>query len=121
MERATGIEPVFSAWEGNLTTLYFQHLQNRSAKIYMHALHIVHALPDFAYRCGTFAGRFCSVCVERDRATIDETYWHPASAYVARLATSEKERGLNRDLNKGNLAARQNRLLSRCRSQKSNQ
>ena len=24
----------------------------------MHATHTVHAVPDFAYRCGTFAGRF---------------------------------------------------------------
>jgi len=46
MERATGIEPVLPAWESKLITLYFQHLQNRSAKTYVHALHTVHALPD---------------------------------------------------------------------------
>ena len=52
MERATGIEPVLPAWESNLSTLYFQYLQNRSAKIYVHALHIVHALPDLRIAAG---------------------------------------------------------------------
>ena len=46
MERATGIEPVLPAWESKLSTLYFQYLQNDPAKINVHALHTVHAVPD---------------------------------------------------------------------------
>jgi hypothetical protein len=52
MERATGIEPVLPAWESKLSTLYFQHLQNRSAKTCVHALHTVHALPDLRIAAG---------------------------------------------------------------------
>ncbi len=46
MERATGIEPATSSWESKLSILYFQYLQNCSEKMYVHALHTVHALPD---------------------------------------------------------------------------
>jgi hypothetical protein len=46
MERATGIEPVLPAWESEFSILYFQYLQHRSEKMYVHALHTVHALPD---------------------------------------------------------------------------
>ena len=46
MERATGIEPVLPAWESKFSILYFQYLQNRLEKMYVHALHTVHALPD---------------------------------------------------------------------------
>jgi len=46
MERATGIEPVLPAWESKFSILYFQYLQNRSEKMFLHALHTVHALPD---------------------------------------------------------------------------
>jgi hypothetical protein len=60
VERATGIEPVLPAWESKLSTLYFQHLQNRSAETYVHALHTVHALPDLRIAAGRFAGRFRS-------------------------------------------------------------
>jgi hypothetical protein len=41
-----GSNPQHPAWEGKYSTLYFQHLQNRSGKINVHALHTVHALPD---------------------------------------------------------------------------
>jgi hypothetical protein len=58
MERATGIEPVLPAWESKFPLLYFHNLQNRSGKINVHATHTVHAVPDFAYRWGTFGGRF---------------------------------------------------------------
>jgi hypothetical protein len=51
LERATGIEPVLP-WECNLGALYFQHLQNRLAKTYVHALHTVHALPDLRIAAG---------------------------------------------------------------------
>jgi len=57
MERATGIEPVLPTWEGKYSTLYFQHLQNRSQKMHVHALHTVHALPDLRITAGRFAGR----------------------------------------------------------------
>jgi len=62
LERATGIEPVLPAWEGKYSTLYFQHLQNRSQKMCVHALHTVHALPDLRIAAGRFAGR----CVSSD-------------------------------------------------------
>jgi len=39
-------------WEGKYSALYFQHLQNRSAKTYLHALHTVHALPDLRIAAG---------------------------------------------------------------------
>jgi hypothetical protein len=39
MERATGIEPVLPTWEPEFSILYFQHLQNASKKMYVHALH----------------------------------------------------------------------------------
>jgi hypothetical protein len=58
LERATGIEPVLPAWESNLSSLYFQYLQNRSAKTYVHALHTVHAVPDLRIAAGRSAGRF---------------------------------------------------------------
>ncbi len=57
MERATGIEPVLPTWEGKYSALYFQHLQNRSAKMYVHATHTVHAVPDLRTAAGRFAGR----------------------------------------------------------------
>jgi len=46
MERATGIEPVLPTWESKLSILYFQYLQNHLEKMYVHATHTVHALPD---------------------------------------------------------------------------
>ena len=46
MERATGIEPVLPTWEAEFSILYFQYLQNRLGKMYVHATHTVHAVPD---------------------------------------------------------------------------
>jgi hypothetical protein len=43
--------------ESKLSTLYFQHLQNRSARIYVHALHTVHAVPDLRIAAGRFLAR----------------------------------------------------------------
>jgi hypothetical protein len=40
------------AEESRLSTLYFQHSQNRSAKTYVHATHTVHALPDLRIAAG---------------------------------------------------------------------
>jgi len=45
-------------WEGKYSALYFQHLKNRSEKMYVHALHTVHAVPDLRIAAGRFAGRF---------------------------------------------------------------
>jgi hypothetical protein len=56
MERATGIEPVLPAWEAEYSALYFQHLQIRSGKINVHALHTVHALPDLRLAGGRLGG-----------------------------------------------------------------
>ncbi len=52
MERATGIEPVLPTWEGKYNALYFQHLQNDSTKMRVHALHTVHAVPDLRVAAG---------------------------------------------------------------------
>ncbi len=38
--------PQHPTWESEFSILYFQYLQNRSEKMYVHALHTVHALPD---------------------------------------------------------------------------
>src|SRR5260370_3721413 len=38
-----GSNSQLSAWEGKYSALYFQHLQNRSRKISVHAAHTVHA------------------------------------------------------------------------------
>src|SRR5215468_2695184 len=66
-----GSDSELSAWESKLSIVYFQHLQNRLEKMYVHALHTVHVVPDFACRCGTFAGR----CVSSDagRRVVSET------------------------------------------------
>ena len=58
MERATGIEPVLPAWEFEFSLLCFQYLQNRSAKINVHALHTVHALPDLRIAAGRLRDGF---------------------------------------------------------------
>jgi hypothetical protein len=58
MERATGIEPAPPAWESKLPPLYLHNLQNRSRKMYVHATHTVHALPDLRVAGGRFGGRF---------------------------------------------------------------
>src|SRR6267154_3135034 len=52
-----GSNPQLPAWEGKYSTLCFQHLQNRSQKMHVHALHTVHALPDLRITAGRFAGR----------------------------------------------------------------
>jgi len=52
LERATGIEPVLPTWESEFSILYFQYLQNRSAKTSVHALHTVQALPDLRVAAG---------------------------------------------------------------------
>jgi len=58
MERATGIEPVLPTWESELPLLYFQHLQNRSEKMYVHALHPVHDVPDLRIAAGRLRDGF---------------------------------------------------------------
>jgi hypothetical protein len=58
MERATGIEPVLPAWESKLPVLYFHNLQNRSAKINVHALHTAHAVPDLRIAGGRLGDGF---------------------------------------------------------------
>jgi hypothetical protein len=67
MERATGIEPVLPTWESKFSSLCFQYLQNRSAKLYVHAPHTVHALPDLRIAAGRFAGRFSQYIVDKLR------------------------------------------------------
>src|SRR6266478_2998961 len=85
MERATGIEPVLPAWESEFSILYFQYLQNRSEKMYVHALHTVHALPD-PYRCGTFAGR----CVTSNLVS----NYYPADIFKAVSTTGFAQSGI---------------------------
>ncbi len=66
MERATGIEPVLPAWESKLSILYFQYLQNRSEKMYVHALHTVHALPDLRIAGGRLGDGFLAYSLSRN-------------------------------------------------------
>ena len=47
-----------SAWEAEFSILYFQHLQNRLGKIFVHALHTVHALPDLRVAAGRLRDGF---------------------------------------------------------------
>jgi hypothetical protein len=47
-----GSNSQLSAWEAEFSILYLQHLQNRSEKMYVHALHTVHALPDLRVAAG---------------------------------------------------------------------
>jgi hypothetical protein len=53
-----GSNPQHPAWESKLNTLYFQHLQNRSIKICVHAAHTVHALPDLRIAGGRLGDGF---------------------------------------------------------------
>jgi hypothetical protein len=39
-------------WEAEFSILYFQHLQNRTEKMSVHALQTVHALPDLHVAAG---------------------------------------------------------------------
>ena len=43
--------------EAEFWILYFQHLQNLLEKMYVHALHSVHALPDLRVAAGHSGGR----------------------------------------------------------------
>jgi hypothetical protein len=43
---------LLSAWEAEFSILYFQHLQNRSRKMYVHAVRTGHALPDLRIAAG---------------------------------------------------------------------
>jgi len=52
-----GSNPQHPAWEAEFSILYFQYLQNLSEKMYVHALHTVHALPDLLITAGRFAGQ----------------------------------------------------------------
>jgi hypothetical protein len=47
-----GSNSQLSAWEAEFSILYFQHLQNRLEKMYVHALHTVHAMPDLRVVAG---------------------------------------------------------------------
>ena len=58
MERATGIEPVLPTWESEFSILYFQYLQNLSEKMYVHALHTVHAVLDLRMAGGRWGDAF---------------------------------------------------------------
>ena len=53
-----GSNPQHPAWESKLSTLYFQHLQNRSGKINVHALHTVHAMPNLRIAAGRLRDGF---------------------------------------------------------------
>jgi len=52
MERATRLELATFSLGSEFSILYFHHLQNRSRKMYVHALHTVHALPDLRVAAG---------------------------------------------------------------------
>ena len=50
--------PQLSAWESKFSILYFQYLQNRAEKMYVHSLHTVHALPDLRIAAGRLRDGF---------------------------------------------------------------
>src|SRR5260370_20881136 len=83
MERATGIEPVLPTWESELPLLYFHHLQNRSGKINVHALHTVHAVPDLRIAAGRLRDGFYHALLF---ATTDLrlTFWIGEECFLSR-------------------------------------
>jgi hypothetical protein len=56
-----GSNPQHPAWESKFPHLYFQYLQNRPAKINVHALHTVHALPDLRLAAGRLRDVFSTM------------------------------------------------------------
>ena len=50
-----------SAWESKFSILYFQYLQNRAEKGYVHALHILHAVPDLRVAGGRLGDGFIDI------------------------------------------------------------
>jgi hypothetical protein len=53
-----GSNSQLSAWEAEFPILYFQYLQNAAEKMYVHALHTVHALPDLRVVAGRLRDGF---------------------------------------------------------------
>src|SRR4030095_841167 len=77
-----GSNSQLSAWESRSAALYFQYLQNGSSKMYVHALHTVHALPDLRVAGGRlgdgssaagFVGSAFQLC-RRVRAQLNEAW-----------------------------------------------
>lgn len=69
------------AEESNFSALYFQHLQNRSAKTCVHALHIVHALPDLHIAAGRFWDSFLLSCVPLRDCKTEAYFLAPESTF----------------------------------------
>ncbi len=57
MERATGIEPVFPAWEAADSAAYLQQLTELLSKMHLAFLAVLVTLPDFASSGGTLVGQ----------------------------------------------------------------
>ncbi len=57
MERATGIDPVFSAWEAGYCALYLQQLTELLSKKHLAFLAVLVPLPGFASSGGTLVGQ----------------------------------------------------------------
>src|SRR5215471_13721444 len=57
-----GSNSQLSAWEAEFSILYFQYLQNHLEKMYVHALHTVHALPDLRVAAGRLRDVLGTVC-----------------------------------------------------------
>jgi hypothetical protein len=91
MERATGIEPVLPAWECKFSILYFQYLQNRLEKMYVHALHTVHALPDLRVAGGRLGDGVSLNSLEDMCLTKNSlTFGYPSSAQFRHVPTRSR-------------------------------
>ena len=57
LERATGIEPVFPAWEPDHSGAYLQQLKELLSKMHLAFLAVLVPLPDYASSGGTLVGQ----------------------------------------------------------------
>jgi hypothetical protein len=96
VERATGIEPVLPAWESRFSILYSQYLQNCSEKMYVHATHTVHAMPDLRIAAGRLRDDACEIISRFGTCFIEIIKTEFLLSRRARLATV-KFRELNAD------------------------
>jgi hypothetical protein len=75
-----GSNSQLSAWEAEFSIVYFQHLQNRSENMHVHALHTVHALPDLRVAAGRLRDVLCHALLLAT-ANLTLTYCFEASRF----------------------------------------
>jgi len=76
-----GSNPQHPTWESKSPLLYFHNLQNRSAKMYVHALHTVHASPDLRIAAGRLGDGFYHAFLFAI-AELRLTFLHPKQADI---------------------------------------